>query len=220
MQIDQSVNFSHFGDCVRWYFFMGSRRGGGKVKMFGSRGTRSLLFGVHQFIWHPITVWLAWKELYGTPSWTETVCIALHDIGYWGMKNMDGDEGLKHPEAGAEWVGRMFGDEYRQLVLGHSRSYAQTRKISPSKLCWADKLSIKYELWWLYLPRAWVSGELQEYRVVADRKGFINIKNSHRRWFNKIKEQMINQAKKEVEKVNVQGISQFTIVRFNLSTRN
>jgi hypothetical protein len=168
--------------------------------MFGSIGTRSLLFGVHQFLWHPFTVWLAWKELYGTPSWNETVCIALHDIGYWGMKNMDGDEGARHPETGAEWVGRMFGEEYRQLVLGHSRSYAQIHKISTSKLCWADKLSIKYERWWLYLPRAWASGELKEYRTVADRKGFIHKNKSHRRWFEKLKEDMERQSKEEVIK--------------------
>jgi len=171
------------------------------MKMFGSIGTRSLLFGVHQFLWHPFTVWLAWKELYGPPSWNETVCIAFHDIGYWGKKNMDGCDGLRHPEAGAELVGRMFGEEYRQLVLGHSRSYAQIHKISSSKLCWADKLSIKYELWWIYLPRAWASGELKEYRAVADQTGFIDKNNSHRTWLNKLKEQMLSQAKEEGTKV-------------------
>ena len=167
------------------------------MKKLGPIGTRSLLFGVHQFLWHPFTVWLAWKELYGPPSWNETVCIALHDVGYWGKKNMDDAEGLRHPEAGAKLVGRMFGEEYRQLVLGHSRSYAHIHKMGPSKLCWADKLSIKYEFWWLYLPRAWASGELKEYRAMADQTGFIDKNQSHRKWFKKFREYMIRKAKKE-----------------------
>ncbi|WP_242833825.1 hypothetical protein [Desulfosporosinus sp. OT] len=168
--------------------------------MFGSIGTRSLLFGVHQFLWHPLTVWLAWKELYGNPSWKETVCIALHDMGYWGKKSMDGSDGVRHPEAGAELVGRMFGEEYRQLVLGHSRSYAKLHGIDPSKLCWADKLSIKYERWWLYLPRAWASGELKEYRAVADHKRFVDKNESNRKWFEKLKEDMERQSKEETRK--------------------
>ncbi|MCK5235828.1 MAG: hypothetical protein KAR06_02490, partial [Deltaproteobacteria bacterium] len=59
-------------------------------------GTKSLLFGVHQFIWHPITVLIAWCKLYGWPTWPELVCIIVHDWGYWGKPNMDGPEGEKH----------------------------------------------------------------------------------------------------------------------------
>lgn len=54
-------------------------------------GTKSLLFGVHQFIWHPLTVLLAWIKLYGWPAWEELVCIIIHDWGYWGKSNMDGE---------------------------------------------------------------------------------------------------------------------------------
>lgn len=65
-------------------------------------GTRSLLFGVHQFLWHPFTVVLAWRKLYGRwPKWTELVAIALHDVGYWGCPNIDGKEGRRHPVRGA-----------------------------------------------------------------------------------------------------------------------
>lgn len=56
-------------------------------------GTRSLLFGVHQFLWHPWTVYRAWRYLYGKPTWREVVCIFLHDLGYFGKPNMDGEEG-------------------------------------------------------------------------------------------------------------------------------
>ncbi|AFM42985.1 hypothetical protein Desaci_4123 [Desulfosporosinus acidiphilus SJ4] len=169
------------------------------MKTLGSVGTRSLLFGVHQFLWHPFTVWLAWRELYGPPSWKETICIVLHDIGYWHKKSMNGSDGVNHPEAGAELAGRLFGEECRQLVLGHSRSYAQSYNMKPNKLCWADKLSIKYEPWWLYLPRAWMSGELMEYRGMADQTGFINKRQPHREWLSRLKEQMIEQAYEEVE---------------------
>ena len=172
------------------------------MKALGTNGTRSLLFGVHQFLWHPFTVWLAWKELYGPPNWREIVCILLHDVGYWGKKNMDDNEGLKHPEVGAAVAGRLFGEEYRQLVLGHSRSYAQLCEIIPSKLCWADKLSIKYESWWTYLPRALLSGELKQYRTMADQMGFVDKRLGHRKWFRELQEHMTNQAYEEASKLH------------------
>jgi len=66
-------------------------------------GTKSILFGVHQFLWHPITVGLAWKHLYGVwPNRYEWVAIFCHDLGYWGKSNMDGAEGRTHPKRGAE----------------------------------------------------------------------------------------------------------------------
>jgi hypothetical protein len=66
-----------------------------------SVGTKSLLFGVHQVIWHPWTVLRAWRKLYGRPAWWEFVAIALHDVGYWGCPDMDGDIGQRHPVKGA-----------------------------------------------------------------------------------------------------------------------
>ena len=86
-------------------------------------GTRSLLFGIHQFIWHPIVVWRAWKYLYGRPTWKEIVCIIIHDWGYWGKPNLDGPEGVEHPLHGANLAMRWFGDRYWNLCAGHSRSY-------------------------------------------------------------------------------------------------
>ena len=57
-------------------------------------GTRSLLFGVHQFAIHPWFVAAAWWRLYGFPFdprlW---VAFFVHDLGYWGKPNMDGAEG-------------------------------------------------------------------------------------------------------------------------------
>ncbi len=154
-------------------------------------GRKSLLFGVHQFIWHPITVFLAWRRLYGRPNWKEFVCIIIHDWGYWFAPNMDGEEGEKHPVFAARLAYRLFGCDYHNLCLFHSRHYARNYKKLPSKLCWADKLSILYEPWWWYLPRAWLSGELQEYRLLAANAGFIPLSATHREWFAWVKDKLV-----------------------------
>lgn len=150
-------------------------------------GTKSILFGVHQFIWHPITVYMAWKELYGRPTWKEIICIIIHDWGYWGSPNMDGVEGERHPEWAAKVVSKYLGQEYEILCLFHSRHYARIYDATPSKLCWADKLSIKHEPAWWYLFRARLSGELKEYRENAHRSGHVPKAAKDRSWFNWIK---------------------------------
>lgn len=128
-------------------------------------GTRSLLFGVHQFIWHPLMVWVAWVWLYRSfPSWRVCACIVVHDWGYWGCSSMDDEQGERHPELGARLMGQLFGPRYHDLVLLHSQHYARILGREPSILCWPDRLSTVLEPWWLYLPRAWASGELAEYR--------------------------------------------------------
>jgi len=159
-------------------------------------GTKSVLFGVHQFIWHPITVFLAWCELYGLPNWKECICIIVHDWGYWGSPNMDGEEGAGHAERSALMVAWWFGfsEEYRE-VLYHSRGAAKKDQASPSKLCWADKLSIKYDPWFLYLPRAILSGEIKEYRKRADDFGELKSDRSNRDWYNWSHERMIRKAR-------------------------
>jgi len=74
-----------------------------------SIGTRSLLFGVHQFAIHPIIVFIAWWKLYGFPFdprlW---VCFVVHDWGYWGKQDMDGPVGEAHPTVGARIAGFLF----------------------------------------------------------------------------------------------------------------
>ena len=155
------------------------------------RGTASLLFGVHQFLLHPLTVFFAWVWLYRQlPTWREAVCIVIHDWGYWGRSNMDGAEGELHPELGARIAGRLFGQEYHDLCLLHSRHYARRVGKEPSRLCWADKMSILCEPWWLYLPRAWASGELYEYRAIADEAGLLPVSASHREWYRWIQDRL------------------------------
>jgi len=193
-------------------------------------GTKSLLWGVHQFAFHPVTVLLAWRELYGTwPNWKEMVCIIIHDWGYWGSPNMDGEEGEMHPIFAAdlasdyldqdpeiEWslggcdpmnndcfkrdpdyrdrvVTRKTDNTYANLCLFHSRHFAKRNNQLPSKLCWADKLSIKYDPWWLYLSRAWLSGELDEYRALHGSMG--ENFQTHREWYNWASERAIRMGK-------------------------
>jgi len=146
-------------------------------------GTKSLLFGVHQFVWHPVTVYIAWIVLYKRfPTFKETVCIIIHDWGYWGKVNMDDKEGETHPELGAKIARALFGWQYFKLCLHHSRHYVRASGQQPSLLCWADKYSIVFDPWWLYLPRAWMSGELQEYRKMAEKCGLVKPGASHRAW--------------------------------------
>lgn len=148
-------------------------------------GTRSLLFGVHQILWHPWTVYRAWCSLYGRPSWREMLCIFIHDWGYWGLPNMDGPEGKRHPMLGGKIAGKLFGPEYAELVLLHSRHYAKLVGKEPSRLCWADKLSILYDPKWFYLLRARMSGEINEYRKNA--MPWIPPDIPHGLWFDWIK---------------------------------
>lgn len=163
-------------------------------------GTKSLLFGVHQVIWHPVTVLLAWIYLYRKfPGWRELICIIIHDWGYWGKPNMDGAEGETHPELAAVIAYHLFDRddvyEYYFFCLYHSRHYARKDNGEPSKLCWADKASIMFEPWWFYLPRAWLSGELAEYRIMADRAGLLPLAASNRTWFAWAKQYLVKIGK-------------------------
>lgn len=164
-------------------------------------GTRSLLFGVHQFLWHPITVYVAWCRLYGQrPTWRETVCIVVHDWGYWGCENMDGSQGGRHPELGAAIAGRLFGPKWYDFVLLHSRYLSERLGREPSKLCWADKCSMIYDWQPFYLLRARLTGELAEYRANADRRGFIPLAAPDRCWHDKLVRRLVALAHKEREK--------------------
>lgn len=138
-------------------------------------GTKSLLFGVHQFLWHPFVVARAWRSVHGKwPTLDQCVAIFVHDWGYWGCGDMDGPCGLQHPATGARIAhgvvffysrDRRRAEKVRQLVLGHSSSFVRLtdRAASRSKLYKPDKLASCFEPWWWYKLRASLSGELPEY---------------------------------------------------------
>lgn len=157
-----------------------------------TKGTKSVLFGAHQFIIHPLFVARAWSILYGFPFdprlW---VAFFVHDFGYWGKVNMDDEDGETHPLAGARLMSWLFDrgqvdnlvviygmdddelaalGDWGQFSLLHSRFYSKRLSLQFSKLCVADKLSIALEPAWLYLPRVKASGELSEYMKLADER--------------------------------------------------
>lgn len=127
-------------------------------------GTKSLIYGTHSMFIHPFYVFVAWCKLYGFPFdpriW---FAILLHDIGYWGLPNLDGPEGKEHPFFGASIMGHLFGDDWFWFTLTHSRYYAIESGRKPSRLCYADKLAFIIEPKKLYLKRVRWTGEWQEY---------------------------------------------------------
>lgn len=178
-------------------------------------GTKSLLFGAHQFILHPIFVAAAWIKLYGFPFdlriW---VAFLVHDFGYWGKPNMDGTEGERHPETGAKimhWLfdgwdveemtemfptiqrfaelrrekwypvlisrenniavfqRKVLSKKWYNFTLLHSRHYAKSIGLQPSKLCYADKLAFVLTPNCIYLPCTTATGEIYEYMQRATR---------------------------------------------------
>jgi len=147
-------------------------------------GTKSILFGVHQFILHPIFVAIAYTRLYGF-SFDIRIWVAfiVHDWGYWGKFDMDGEEGKIHPELGAIIMHKLFDSKtlicdletYRggiyctyskkwsDFTLYHSRFYATRDEINPSKLCYADKLAFCICPCWLFIILTNLTGEIHEY---------------------------------------------------------
>jgi hypothetical protein len=126
-------------------------------------GTKSILFGAHQFLIHPWFVAVAWWKLFGFPFdprlW---IAFFVHDLGYIGKPNMDGPEGETHVEFGAR-IMNIFGEKWYYFSKYHSRFYAKRDRVKPSRLCIADKLAICLTPWWLYLPATSATGEIYEY---------------------------------------------------------
>lgn len=145
-------------------------------------GTRSILFGAHCFFIHPVFLFIAWWRLYGFP-WNPKLWVAfvVHDLGYWGKPNMDGEEGESHPELGARIMRRLFdwgrcspkdqwemarkygAPNWHDFSLYHSRFYARRHRVRFSRLCVADKLATCITPRWLYLLSVRLTGEIHEY---------------------------------------------------------
>jgi hypothetical protein len=125
-------------------------------------GTKSVIFGVHAILVHPFFVAWGWTNLFGFP-WDPRLWAAffIHDLGYLGKPNMEGCEGQQHVVLGGRIMDWLFGPEWRDFVLCHSRHWAQSVGKKYSKLCLADKLAFVLTPAWLYLPMAWLTGELQ-----------------------------------------------------------
>lgn len=133
-------------------------------------GTKSILFGVHQFLLHPVFVARAWWIIYRQwPALHEWAAIITHDLGYWGAPNMDGSEGRAHPARAAAWWYHYgaFGEKVANEILGHSRFHAASNNLPLSKLFQPDKLSAALYPKWLYFLLGNLTGEIDEYMCVA-----------------------------------------------------
>lgn len=145
-------------------------------------GTKSLLFGAHQFILHPIFVAIAYIRLYGF-TFDPRIWIAflVHDWGYWGKSNIDGEEGKAHPELGAKIMHQLFDNKimgvaihgnfvesilentWYDFMLYHSRFYTIKNYTKSSRLCYADKLAFCICPCWLFILLTNITGEIHEY---------------------------------------------------------
>jgi hypothetical protein len=135
-----------------------------------TKGTKSILFGYHQFLLHPLLVAAGWTIHYGFPLdprlW---IAFFVHDLGYLGKKNMDDEEGETHPILGAK-IMSIFGSDWHDLVLYHSRYYSKRFQKPTSKLCVADKHA------YLLYPNILIwslnklSGEGKEYAAMDSRR--------------------------------------------------
>jgi len=144
-------------------------------------GTKSLLFGAHQFILHPFFVFLSWWRQFGFPFnpriW---VAIIVHDWGYWGAEDIDGLEGKVHPVVGAKITRFLFGRDWLEFTLQHSRYFSKGRI---NKLCAADKGSLCFDHWLIYIPRILLSGEVYEFIKKEDTDTyFCVIMKAYRFW--------------------------------------
>lgn len=148
-------------------------------------GSKTLLFGTHNFIIHPIFVFIAWIIRYRSlPDLSEFIAICLHDVGLWGLPNLDGEEGEMHPQRIGNWlrcISMKFSDgtviatrwqnifeKAAQIVYGHSRFYAMKYDLKLSKLFQADKLAVGLYPSWLYIFLGTLSGEIDEYMIKAE----------------------------------------------------
>jgi len=149
------------------------------MRLLKNVGTRSVLYGAHCFFIHPFYVALAWKQLYGFP-WDPRLWFAffVHDLGYLGKPNMDGDQGELHPYRGAFIMGALFGKSWFEFTLYHSRFVAKRNGAQYSRLCVADKLSFQLTPRWLYLPMVNWTGEIQEYMELAGKGKYAGEKRS------------------------------------------
>ena len=122
-----------------------------------SQGTKSILFGAHQFIVHPYFVYKAFKLCnYRKPQFWELICIIIHDWGYWGMdylidrkvENWRADDG--HEKLGARIALRLFGLQGYKFVMGHGGEALRFHPKHRSAMYWPDKISsLIAPRWWL-----------------------------------------------------------------------
>ncbi len=158
-------------------------------------GTKSLLFGVHQFIIHPVLVTIAWVKIYKEfPNWRELVCIFIHDWGYWGVDDLKAETGDKHPELGARIAFKYLGLEWADFILGHSSFYIARSSGCNGTDARESKLFAPDKYWhciiplWFYKLLAVPSGEFKYYRDLSCARQVANQQETDIEWWEKLQE--------------------------------
>jgi hypothetical protein len=152
-------------------------------------GTKTLLFGVHQFFIHPLLVIIAWVKLYRSfPSWRELLCIAIHDWGYWGVVDLKGAEGDRHPEVGARIATRLLGPEWGDFILGHSSFYSVRNGVKQSKLLAPDKYWHCMIPLWFFKILSVPTGELRYYRTRQHARQVAAVHETDEQWWAKLQQ--------------------------------
>lgn len=158
-------------------------------------GTKTLLFGVHQFFLHPLLVTIAWIRLYRSfPNWREMICIVIHDWGYWGKRNLKDADGDRHPELGAKIALKLFGPIWKDFILGHSSFYVKRNGLSASKLMAADKYFHCLIPLWFYKILAVPTGEFRHYRELKHARQVADHQASDFEWWTKLQKACLEKA--------------------------
>lgn len=154
-------------------------------------GTKSILFGTHQFFIHPFFVLLGWIKFFKEiPPFKVWVAIFIHDWGYWGTEKIISKEGAEHSERSAWIIERWYyanmdhkeiyvgypdweklyydkrKDKYWQMynfIKYHGENFAEKDNHPLSPLYFADKLGAVMTPIWLNSILCVLSGESKEY---------------------------------------------------------
>lgn len=146
----------------------------------------------------------AWKLVEGCTK----VAMLIHDWGYWGCGDMDGEEGELHPIWAANlcekyldlkdsYFTKTYSDKmYYKLCCHHSRFFSSRYGEVPSRLCWADKLGTAMMPTWLWVLLGTLTGEIKEYMSVQKHRDFIQEKTPLA-FFKVYKEELVPKLLKE-----------------------
>ena len=122
-----------------------------------TEGTRSYIFGCHNFLIHPFFVFMAWRlEYQAFPKWWELICILLHDIGVCGRQYLSDDKAkIGHWERGAQLASDLVERLTRDMSKGNlayniCAGHTHESGFPLSKLYRADKRS------WIVAPTLWL----------------------------------------------------------------
>lgn len=150
-----------------------------------TQGTKSYLFGCHQFFLHPLFVLIAWYCHYKSfPKAWQVVCIFLHDIGICGRQYLENNQKDGHWERGAFVAYKLFGLKGYKFCRGHSDEYENSLNlaIQTPKRTLRSVLFIPDKISFLYAPKFWI-------RYCQKFEGFDKLCTADS-WLNKVRANM------------------------------